>query len=123
MSPRLSCRCWRKSFFPLPVDHYLALSLAGLQEGYLWQLLTFQFLHGGIFHLLLNCWGIYVFGHAVEQTLGRRRMLEVYLLSGMAGGGFHVLGSLLFPHHFGVVTILGITHYEPVVGARRVCSG
>lgn len=113
-----------QKFFPrFPVDHYLALSLAGLQEGYLWQLLTFQFLHGGIFHLLLNCWGIYVFGHAVEQTLGRRRMLEVYLLSGMAGGGFHVLGSLLFPHHFGVVTILGITHYEPVVGASAGLFG
>jgi len=111
-------------FFPrFPLDQYLGLSLSGLQQGYLWQLLTFQFLHGGIFHLLLNCWGIYVFGHAVEQTLGRRRMLQVYFLSGVAGGGFHVLGSLLFPSHFGGITIFGITHYESVVGASAGLFG
>jgi membrane associated rhomboid family serine protease len=106
-----------------PLKHYFGLSLAGLQNGFLWQLLTFQFLHGGIFHLLLNCWGIYVFGHAVEETLGRKRMLEVYLLSGVVGGGIHVLGSLLFPSHFGVVTLFGVTNYVPMVGASAGLFG
>ncbi len=107
-----------QKFYPhFPLKHYFGLSLAGLQAGFMWQLLTFQFLHGGIFHLLLNCWGIYVFGYAVEETLGRRRMLEVYLLSGVAGGGIHVLGSLLFPSHFGAVTMFGVTNYVPMVGA------
>jgi len=110
--------------FPrIPLDHYLGLSLPGMLEGHLWQLLTFQFLHGGIFHLLLNCWGIYVFGHAVEQTLGRRRMLGVYLLSGAVGGGIHVLGSLLFPSHFGVITGYGSAIYVPVVGASAGLFG
>jgi len=113
-----------RKFFPrFPLDDYFGLSLSGLKEGYFWQLLTFQFLHGGIFHLLLNCWGIYVFGHAVEQTLGWKRMLKVYLLSGVAGGGFHVLGSLLFPSHFGVVTLYGFTHYDSVVGASAGLFG
>ena len=118
------CQVLARKFFPrFPLQHYLGLSLDGLQEGFLWQLLTFQFLHGGIFHLLLNCWGIYVFGHAVEETLGRKRMLKVYLLSGAAGGGLHVLGSLLFPTHFGVVTSFGITHYDSVVGASAGLFG
>jgi membrane associated rhomboid family serine protease len=113
-----------QKFFPrFPLEQYFGLSLAGLREGYLWQLLTFQFLHGGILHLLLNSWGIYVFGHAVEQTLGRKRLLEVYLLSGVAGGGFHVLGSLLFPSQFGVITLHGITIYSPVVGASAGLFG
>ena len=30
------------------------LSIPGLSRGYLWQLLTFQFMHGGILHLLLK---------------------------------------------------------------------
>lgn len=113
----------QKLFPRFPVEHYFGLSLAGLDEGYLWQLLTFQFLHGGVLHLLLNCWGIYVFGHAVEQTLGRRRLLRVYLLSGVVGGGVHVLGSLIFPSHFGVTTLYGMTSYVPVVGASAGLFG
>ena len=113
-----------QKFFPrFPLEQYFGLSLGGLQEGFLWQLLTFQFLHGGIFHLLLNCWGIYVFGHAVEETLGRKQMLKLYLLSGAAGGGLHVLGSIFFPAHFGVVTAYGFTHYNSVVGASAGLFG
>ena len=113
----------RKFFLQFPVQQYFGLSLTGLKEGFIWQLLTFQFLHGGILHLLLNCWGIYVFGHAVEATLRRKRMLEVYLLSGVAGGLAHVLGSLFFPSHFGVITLFGITNYIPVVGASAGLFG
>ncbi|MFO1513240.1 MAG: rhomboid family intramembrane serine protease [Verrucomicrobiota bacterium] len=111
-------------FFPrFPLNHYFALSLTGLTEGYVWQLVTFQFLHGGLLHLVLNCWGIYVFGHAVEQTLGRKRLLKVYLMSGIAGGGLHVLGSLLFPSHFGVIPVFGGAIYNPVVGASAGLFG
>ena len=107
-----------QKYFPrFPLEHYFGLSLSGLQAGFLWQLLTFQFLHGGIFHLLLNCWGIYVFGHAVEEISGRKQMLKLYLLSGVVGGGLHVLGSMFFPAHFGVITAYGFTQYTPVVGA------
>lgn len=113
-----------RRFFPqFPLERYFGLSLTGLQEGFLWQLLTFQFLHGGLLHLLLNCWGIYVFGHAVEEALGRKRMLEFYVLSGVVGGGFHVLGSVFFPAHFGAITMYGFTSYGPVVGASAGMFG
>ena len=101
---------------PFSIDRYFGLSLEGLRHGYLWQLLSFQFLHGGIFHLLINSWGIYVFGRPVEQALGQRRFLQLYLLSGIFGGLFHVLGSLVFPSHFGAV-------YTSVVGASAGLFG
>ncbi|HEX5220490.1 MAG TPA: rhomboid family intramembrane serine protease [Verrucomicrobiae bacterium] len=110
--------------FPrFPLEQYFGLSLSGLGEGFLWQLLTFQFLHGGIPHLVLNCWGIYVFGHAIEATSGRKQMLKLYLLSGAVGGGLHVLGSIFFPTHFGAFTAYGLTHYHPVVGASAGLFG
>src|SRR5437899_1152503 len=37
------------------IDTYLALSLSGLKQGYVWQFLSFQFLHGGWLHLAGNC--------------------------------------------------------------------
>lgn len=104
-------------------DKYLGLSLDGLRHGYLWQLLSFQFLHGGIFHLLINSWGIYVFGPVVEHVVGRGRFLGLYLLSGIFGGGVHVLGSLLFPSHFGGITVVSATVYIPVVGASAGLFG
>ena len=58
-----------------PFEHYFALSLDGLQAGHVWQLLTYQFMHGGFWHIFLNCWAIFVFGRAVETALGKGRML------------------------------------------------
>lgn len=105
------------------MDHYLGLSLDGLRQGYLWQLLSFQFLHGGIFHLLLNSWGIYVFGPPVEYAMGRGRFLWLYLLSGLFGGLVHVLGSFLLPNHFGALMVGSTTVYIPVVGASAGLFG
>ena len=105
------------------IDRYLALSLDGLRQGYVWQLLSFQFLHGGFFHLLINSWGIYVFGPPVEQSVGRGRFLWLYLLSGVFGGLVYVLGSFVFPSHFGAITLGSTTVYSPVVGASAGLFG
>ena len=43
------------AFSKFPTNDYFALSVEGLRHGYVWQLLTFQFMHGGPLHLLLNC--------------------------------------------------------------------
>ena len=75
---------------------YFALSPEGLAHGYIWQLLTFQFMHGGILHLLFNCLAIYMFGREVEETLGPSRFLTLYFCSGIFGGILQVgLGQFL----------------------------
>jgi len=33
-----------------------------LHEFYLWQLFTYQFLHGGLFHILFNMLAVWMFG-------------------------------------------------------------
>jgi len=82
-------------------EKYFALSLDGLRAGHVWQLLTYQFMHGGFWHIFLNCWAIYVFGRVVETALGKRRMLTLYFLSGVVGGLVQMLCAWLFPEHFG----------------------
>jgi membrane associated rhomboid family serine protease len=64
----------------------LALRREGLAEGKVYELITFQFLHGGVWHLLGNMIGLYFFGRAVEALLGSRGMLALYLVSGTVGG-------------------------------------
>jgi membrane associated rhomboid family serine protease len=90
-----------------PSHDYFALSTEGLAHGYLWQLLTYQFMHAGWLHLLFNCWAIFVFGRDVEETLGRRKFLTLYFTSGVIGGLFQTLGGFL----------VGGAHAAPVVGA------
>jgi len=69
------------------------LSLEGMREGHWWQLLTYQFLHGGFIHILFNCLLISVMGRILEIYLGKWRFLSLYLLSGIIGGlvEFYVL--------------------------------
>jgi membrane associated rhomboid family serine protease len=88
-------------------DHYFALSVEGLKHGFVWQLFSFQFMHAGLLHLVVNCWVIYVFGRAIEETLGWKKFLTLYLSSGVVGGICQVLAALLWPGLFG----------GPVVGA------
>ena len=45
---------------------YFALSNEGLAHGYIWQLVTYQFMHAGFMHLFFNGWAIYVFGIVLE---------------------------------------------------------
>ena len=89
------------AFSKFPTNDYFALSVEGLRHGYVWQLLTFQFMHGGPLHLLLNCWAIFVFGREVEEALGRRSFLTLYFSSGVIGGLFQALAGVLLASRFG----------------------
>src|SRR6266849_1159907 len=64
-----------EQFSTFPIFKYFALSIDGLKQGSVWQLLTYQFMHANFLHLLFNCLAIYVFGLDVEHTLGRARFL------------------------------------------------
>lgn len=79
----------------------LALSVNQVLHGWVWQLLTYQFLHGSLMHLLGNCLGIYMFGEEVETGLGKKRFFILYFVSGIVGGIFQVLFSLAWHGHFG----------------------
>jgi membrane associated rhomboid family serine protease len=88
-------------------DNYFALSLhglnnsGGLEHGYVWQLLTFQFMHAGWLHLIFNSLAIFFFGRSVETILGRSRFLAVYFSSGIIGGCVQMLFALWQPDFFG----------------------
>ncbi len=88
-------------------EDYFALSLDGLRSGHYWQLLTYQFMHGGFLHLFLNSWAIFVFGRPVESALGKGRMLGLYLSSGVIGGLLQMFCSWVWPEHFGTWPIVG----------------
>lgn len=51
-----------------------------------WTLFTHAFLHGGVAHLLGNMWFLHVFGDNVEDTLGRKRFVQLYVAAAVLAG-------------------------------------
>lgn len=51
-----------------------------------WQLLTYGFLHAGIWHLFVNMFAVYMFGGQLEMLWGPKRFLNLYLLSVIVAG-------------------------------------
>lgn len=84
-----------------PFERMFGLSRQGIASGMLWQVATYSFLHGGFWHLFGNMLGLYFFGTEIEQRLGSRRFLLLYLGCGALGG----LGWLLLSAGAGAVCI------------------
>jgi membrane associated rhomboid family serine protease len=51
-----------------------------------WRLVTYQFLHGGLQHILFNMLGLYFLGPRLEMFWGTKKFLTYYLLCGVAAG-------------------------------------
>jgi membrane associated rhomboid family serine protease len=67
---------------------WFGLSPVHLKDLYLWQLVTYMFLHSveSPFHILFNMLFLYWFGRDIEVALGRRRFLAFYLTAGVFAG-------------------------------------
>jgi membrane associated rhomboid family serine protease len=76
-------------------------------DGEWWRLLTAGFLHGGLFHLLLNMYALFFLGRMLEPALGHVRFGALYFASLLAGS-------------FGAVLLSPET---PVVGASTAIFG
>ncbi|HTT64418.1 MAG TPA: rhomboid family intramembrane serine protease [Bryobacteraceae bacterium] len=81
-----------------------------LHNFWIWQLATYLFLHGGIWHLLVNMFTLWMFGITLERDWGTRRFLKYYFLCGIGAGCCDVivnalLGRAALPPPYGISTI------------------
>lgn len=58
---------------------------------------TSMFLHGGWMHLIGNMWTLWIFGDNVEDRLGRRKFLILYLLGGVLSMFVHMQSNVTSP--------------------------
>jgi membrane associated rhomboid family serine protease len=61
-----------------------------------WQLLTYQFLHGDIWHIFFNMFALWMFGMEIENFWGSKKFLLYYLLCGIGAGLIHLFFTPLF---------------------------
>ncbi|MFN4146388.1 MAG: rhomboid family intramembrane serine protease [Runella sp.] len=51
-----------------------------------WTLITNFFVHQGPFHIFFNMLSLYWFGRVLEEYIGSRRLVSIFILGGLAGG-------------------------------------
>ena len=102
-----------KAFNTSYVGNYLALDTADISWLLPFQLFTYQFLHGSVGHLLANGIGLFFVGRILEPVIGRRELIALYLVSGLAGGLLQLLFAIILPAQFA----------GPMVGASGAVLG
>jgi membrane associated rhomboid family serine protease len=68
-------------------------ALNPLAEGFnfqIWQLITYQFMHGGFSHIFFNMLMLWMFGMEIENYWGSKKFLVYYLLCGIVAGLFQL---------------------------------
>jgi len=70
-----------------------------IQEEQWWRLGTAMFLHGGMTHLLMNMFSLYLIGRGVEVYLDTKSYLSIYFFAGLLGGLFSLF---MHPNSVGV---------------------
>jgi len=74
-----------------------------------WQPFTYLFLHGGIWHILINMFVLWMFGGELERLWGKHEFLKFYFITGIGSG----LVTLLFD----------LQSMTPIVGASGAVYG
>lgn len=63
-----------------------------------WSILSYMFLHEGIFHILFNMLFLYWFGMIINEYLGSRKLANLYILGGLVGASFYVIVYNIAPY-------------------------
>ncbi|UCD71070.1 MAG: rhomboid family intramembrane serine protease [Syntrophobacterales bacterium] len=53
---------------------------------FLWQLVTYIFLHGSLWHLLFNLFALWIFGSEIERYMGSRRFIQYFFITAIGAG-------------------------------------
>ncbi|MCD4793764.1 MAG: rhomboid family intramembrane serine protease [Bacteroidales bacterium] len=72
-----------------------------------WSVVTYQFIHGGLWHLLINMLWLFWFGRLFLNYFNEKQLLAVYLLGGFVGAFFHLLINNFLPE----------ANQVPIIGA------
>jgi len=92
------------------VEIYFGLvSILVWKKYFLWQLLTYIFLHGDFFHILFNLFSLWMFGGELENYWGSKKFLFYFLYCGIGAG---ICTVVFTPNEF-----------IPVIGASGAIYG
>lgn len=94
-----------------PIALYLSLPASfGALLYQPWSLITYMFMHAGIFHLLFNMLWLYWFGRLFLNFYSSKHLRGLYILGGLCGGLLYMISYNVFPYFEGsldIATLVG----------------
>lgn len=72
------------------LSDYLALFFPASENFRWWQPVTYMFVHGNFTHIFFNMWAFVLFGSVLEQELGPKRYLTLFLVCGIGAAAIHL---------------------------------
>lgn len=63
-----------------------------------WSIVTYMFMHGGVFHLLFNMLWLYWFGKLFLNYFSSKHLRGLYILGGLCGGLLYIISYNIFPY-------------------------
>lgn len=73
----------------IDVFHQFGFVPVAFLKGAFWQIFTYPFLHGGLFHLMINMFMLYMFAPHLEKLWGTRKFSWYYLFCAIGGAVLH----------------------------------
>lgn len=70
----------------IPLIYWLSIVPSFIRQGYVWQFVTYMFVHGSYSHLLFNMYALFMFGMPIERALGSKEFTLFYFVTGTLGG-------------------------------------
>lgn len=62
-----------------------------------WTVITYMFMHDGVFHMLGNVLWLWAFGYILQDLAGNSKLVPLFLYGGLAGAFLFVVTNNLFP--------------------------
>jgi len=63
-----------------------------------WTIITTFFTHYGFIHILFNMLFLYWFGSLIKEYLGNKKLINLYILGGLAGGALYIMMYNISPY-------------------------
>lgn len=103
-----------QNFFKVAVPAYFGLTLPGLSNGLIYQIVSYPLVQDGVLSLVFNGLLIWFLGGDLEGYWGRKTYIEFLLTAVLAGALTYLIAGMLF---------FKASWSVPLIGTYGVCNG
>src|SRR5436190_15572092 len=104
-------------FLPALVALLGLVPAAIIQQGWIWQVFTYMFLHGTIGHIFFNMLALWMFGTELERMWGTPFFLRYYFATGIAAAFSTIVFSMA------PTAMTAHLYHTPTIGASGAIYG
>lgn len=123
----INCMAFLASLLVPSISTWCGLHYWQASQFYVFQFVTYMFMHGGFTHLFFNMFALWMFGPVMERTWGPQRFLVYYLVCGIGAGLIQEVaqfGSLFLDLSSQGATIGQILRIDSIMpGASEMLNG